>query len=206
MYHVFPGLPQINTNSSPSEVSAWKKDPNVARSHKVLFKRESADSSATYMSKIIEKVWTVKKSAPKVHIAYAISVCEFLLNPGVQKVQVSESAIKFNMAKYLQRVANKEKLISDDDDDDNDDAPLTRVEDNQREEGGQEEGGQDEGSQDEGGQEEGGQEGGQEEGGQEGGQEDIQEVIEESGGDDYFSSEEERLKAESLRKKYRKKY
>ena len=39
----------------------------------------------------------VKKHIPKIHIAYAISVCE-LSN---QKVQVSEALIKFNITKYL---------------------------------------------------------------------------------------------------------
>lgn len=101
MYCVFPNLPQINTNSSPSEVDKWKKNQNVAKCYKNLFKRETADDSATYMTRIIDKVWASKKHTPKIHIAYAISVCEFLLNPSNQKVQVSEASIKFNISKYL---------------------------------------------------------------------------------------------------------
>src|SRR5256884_9984952 len=79
MYYVFPNLPQINTNSSPSEVDKRKKNQNVAKCYKSLFKRETADDSATYMTRIIDKVWASKKHIPKIHIAYAISVCEFLL-------------------------------------------------------------------------------------------------------------------------------
>jgi len=101
MYCVFPNLPQINTNSSPSEVDKWKKNQNVAKCYKSLFKRETADDSATYMTRIIDKVWVSKKHTPKIHIAYAISVCEFLLNPSNQKVQVSEGSMKFNISKYL---------------------------------------------------------------------------------------------------------
>ena len=101
MYCVFPNLPQINTNSSPSEVDKWKKNQNVAKCYKSLFKRETADDSATYMTRIIDKVWASKKHTPKIHIAYAISVCEFLLNPSNQKVQVSEGSMKFNISKYL---------------------------------------------------------------------------------------------------------
>jgi predicted phosphoribosyltransferase len=41
------------------------------------------------MSKILDKVWPSKKTAPKVHIAYAISVCEFLLNPTNKRIQVA---------------------------------------------------------------------------------------------------------------------
>ena len=79
-----------------------KKNQNVAKCYKNLFKRETADDSATYMTRIIDKVWRQKNiHPPKVHIAYAISVCEFLLNLSNQKVQVSEASIKFNITKYL---------------------------------------------------------------------------------------------------------
>ena len=112
MYCVFPNLPQINTNSSPSEVDKWKKNQNIAKCYKSLFKRETADDSATYMTRIIDKVWASKKHTPKIHIAYAISVCEFLLNPSNQKVQVSEGSMKFNISKYLVSFSLNRKIIN----------------------------------------------------------------------------------------------
>jgi hypothetical protein len=113
MYCVFPLLPPINTNSSPSEVSKWKKNQNVAKCYKNLFKREeTADDSATYMTRIIDKVWASKKNTPKIHIAYAISVCEFLLNPSNQKVQVSEASIKYNISKYLVSFSLNREIIN----------------------------------------------------------------------------------------------
>jgi hypothetical protein len=112
MYCVFPNLPQINTNSSPSEVDKWKKNLNVAKCYKNLFKRETADDSATYMTRIIDKIWVSKKNTPKIHIAYAISVCEFLLNPSNQKVQVSEASIKFNMSRYLVSFSLNREIIN----------------------------------------------------------------------------------------------
>src|SRR5438874_3914382 len=66
------------------------------------------DGSATFMSKIIDKVWPIKKKAPKVHIAYAISVCEFILNPKNKKIQISEFPIKHKISKYLNKLVNKE--------------------------------------------------------------------------------------------------
>src|SRR5205823_2803824 len=45
-----------------------------------------------------------------------ISVCEYILNPSNQQIQVSESAIKFLILKYLQKGMNKEKLVSSDED------------------------------------------------------------------------------------------
>ena len=112
MYCVFPNLSQINTNSSPSEVNKWKKNQNVAKCYKSLFKRETADDSATYMTRIIDKVWASKKHTPKIHIAYAISVCEFLLNPSNQKVQVSEGSMKFNILKYLVSFSLNREIIN----------------------------------------------------------------------------------------------
>ena len=112
MYCVFPNLPQINTNSSPSEVNKWKKNQNVAKCYKSLFKQETADDSATYMTRIIDKVWASKKYTPKIHIAYAISVCEFLLNPSNQKVQVSEGSMKFNISKYLVSFSLNREIIN----------------------------------------------------------------------------------------------
>ena len=59
----------------------------------MLQKFETADDSVTYITRIIDKVQASKKYTPKVHIAYAISVCKFLLNLSNQKVQVSEVSI-----------------------------------------------------------------------------------------------------------------
>ena len=67
------------------------------------------------MSKILDCLFPSKK-APKIYVAYAISVCEYILNPSNQQIQVSESAIKFLISKYLQKVLNKEKLVSSDED------------------------------------------------------------------------------------------
>src|SRR5437763_16094131 len=60
--------------------------------------------------------YLLQKKRPKIYVAYAISVCEYILNPLNQQIQVSESAIKFLISKYLQKVLNKEKLVSSDED------------------------------------------------------------------------------------------
>src|SRR5579859_3280489 len=72
-----------------------------------------------YMIRIISKIWSAKKNAPKLHIAYAISICEFILNPSNLRIQVSEASIKSQITKYLQRISNKEKLSSNIDESDN---------------------------------------------------------------------------------------
>src|SRR5437868_3551346 len=177
MHRVFPTLPPVNTNSIPSEISNWKTNAEVVRCHEILFKHDSLDGSATFMSKIIDKVWPIKKKAPKVHIAYAISVCEFILNPKNKKIQISEFPIKHKISKYLNKLVNKERISNSDDEQE-----IGQV------------------IEDKEGQEEGDQEGDQE------GREN-EEMNEDGGGVDYYySSEEERhlFKSEGM-KKYKKK-
>ena len=112
LYNIFPELPSITSNSPPSEIRQWKSDPIVASCHNKLFKKIVVEEPTTFMSKILDRLFPSKKSAPKIYVAYAISVCEYILNPSNQQIQVSESAIKFLISKYLQKVLNKEKLVS----------------------------------------------------------------------------------------------
>ena len=88
----------------------------MANCHNKLFKKIVVEEPTTFMSKILDRLFPSKKSAPKIYVAYAISVCEYILNPSNQQIQVSESAIKFLISKYLQKVLNKEKLVSSDED------------------------------------------------------------------------------------------
>src|SRR5437763_3660004 len=60
--------------------------------------------------------YLLQKKRPKIYVVYAISICEYILNPSNQQIQVFESAIKFLISKYLQKVLNKEKLVSLDED------------------------------------------------------------------------------------------
>lgn len=188
MHRVFPNLPPVNTNSTPSEINNWKTNPEVARCHKILFQSDSPDGSATFMSKIIDKVWPTKKKAPKVHIAYAISVCEFILNPKNKKIQISEFSIKHKISKYLNKLVNKERISNSDDEQEKGQV----IEDKRGQEEGDQEGDQEE---DQEGDQEGDKEGRE--------KEEMNEV--EGGVDDYYSSEEERRLFESEEmKKYKK--
>ena len=53
------------------------------------------------MTKIIEKLWKEKRNAPKVQIAFAISICEVYLNPDNQVIQISEQVIDSKIRKNL---------------------------------------------------------------------------------------------------------
>ena len=46
------------------------------------------------MSMIIRNIWKSKTKGPKVQIAFAISICEFILDPEHNSITISEEAIK----------------------------------------------------------------------------------------------------------------
>lgn len=52
----------------------------------------------THMSKIIEHLWKGKKGS-KMQIAFAISVCELLLDPNNLHITIKEEVVKPNLIK-----------------------------------------------------------------------------------------------------------
>lgn len=96
MFSVFSelNLKIINSNSTEYQIRKWKNSPELKKCYNKLFKKTSSSESETYMSKIIGKIWKEKKNAPKIQIAFAISVCETILNPNNLVIQVNEDKIK----------------------------------------------------------------------------------------------------------------
>src|SRR3989440_3966800 len=43
-----------------------------------LFKKIVVEEPTTFMSKILDRLFPSKKSAPKIYVTYAISVCEYI--------------------------------------------------------------------------------------------------------------------------------
>lgn len=105
MFAVFRGsnLPQINTNVKDSEIRIWKSNPAVKCCFKNLFRKISPEEPETYMSRIIRNLSKGRRTTkgPKVQIAFAISVCEFILNPNNPSISISEEVIKPILAKNL---------------------------------------------------------------------------------------------------------
>ena len=57
------------------------------------------------MSRILEKVWADPDKASNVSIAFAISVCEELLNPDNESIQIKEEVLKNKLKKNQVRFA-----------------------------------------------------------------------------------------------------
>jgi hypothetical protein len=87
-------IPPMNSSFKESEIKAWKQKVAIGKCYDKLFKKISPNGHETYMTKIIGKVWKDKRNAPKKQVAYAISVCEMILNPNNLYIQVNEDIIK----------------------------------------------------------------------------------------------------------------
>lgn len=97
MFSVFreENLSPINTNAKDSEVRVWKNDPVLTGCYKKLFRKISPEEPETYMSRIVRNLWKGRKTkGPKVQVAFAISVCEYILDPKNASILICEEAIK----------------------------------------------------------------------------------------------------------------
>jgi hypothetical protein len=68
----------------------------------MLFDPISAEiPHVTYMSRVLEKVWADSDKASDVSVAFAISVCQTLLNPDSETIQIKEKSLKRKLKKNL---------------------------------------------------------------------------------------------------------
>lgn len=92
-------------NTSSSDLSKWKCGA-AKECYKKLFEPISGDDNqVTYMSRILEKVWSDSDKASEVLIAFAISVCKELLNPDNEGIQIKEEVLKYELRKNHVRFA-----------------------------------------------------------------------------------------------------
>jgi hypothetical protein len=79
-------------NASPAEVNKWKRTPAVKKCYSKLHQLVSDDSEASFMLRIVERVFVDSKN-----------VCKIFLNPDSENIQISESVMKKKL---------KEKLVN----------------------------------------------------------------------------------------------
>lgn len=105
MFYVFGAnnLPQIKTNSTPTEIHEWKNSRRVKRCYEHLFRAidPENDPKVSYMSSILERIWSNSERTPQIHMAYAIAVCTTLLNPNNNSIHITRSNIKSKTNRYL---------------------------------------------------------------------------------------------------------
>lgn len=94
-------LPLINSNAGPSEITEWKKRPEVRRCFENLFKyMDDKEDSPLVITRIVEKAFLGKEySNPE--FAYAIAICKTMLNPKHDVLQMKETILKSKVKYYL---------------------------------------------------------------------------------------------------------
>ena len=93
MYDTFREISIITHKASDSEIKRWKQNPTLRRCFEKLNERVDPERSETYMKTIINDVFK-KKDVTPIQIALVMSVCDILLNPSNNHVNLNEDIIK----------------------------------------------------------------------------------------------------------------
>jgi hypothetical protein len=93
-------LTPINNKAKPEIVLEWKRSEETKTCFKRLFKNISEGSEDTYMSLILNKIWP-SGDATHEKVAYAIAVCQTMLDPKQDSLMISESIIKHKLSRNL---------------------------------------------------------------------------------------------------------
>ncbi|GET63552.1 hypothetical protein GLOIN_2v1775615 [Rhizophagus irregularis DAOM 181602=DAOM 197198] len=101
-------IPAVNTALKESEIHKWKGSPTVKICYSNLFKKIKNLDPETYMSRILQ-ILKGRNQLSNMQIAYAISICEIILNPKNLHIQVTESVIKPVLTKNLVSIRNLNK-------------------------------------------------------------------------------------------------
>lgn len=91
-------LPPINTKSSPGDIKTWKESRQVRDAYRKL-KEQRHGSELTWSGRIIQKTWPNIKKVSKEKLAFAISICQFLLNPKNGSIKINDEVIRKLMEK-----------------------------------------------------------------------------------------------------------
>src|SRR5437763_3640141 len=97
-------LESINNKASPEEVLKWKRSEKTKACYKQLFE-DVENSDETYMSRILKKIW-LSGDATSEKVAYAIAVCQAMLDKNYEKITMSDTAIKNRAARNLVNIYN----------------------------------------------------------------------------------------------------
>ena len=94
-------LPPINLNASSTEISRWKSTQNVRWCYTNLFEPMNENTTISYMARILEKVWPDSRTPSQTQIAYAISVCQVVLDPNNKHIRITKKTIKKRFRRNL---------------------------------------------------------------------------------------------------------
>ena len=88
--------------AAPNEIKTWKESPAVKECYDLLHSKINDDDDATWCGRILSKIWSDLFKASSEQIAFAVSLCEFFLNPKNEDLK--------NDNKYLRIMTNKNNI------------------------------------------------------------------------------------------------
>jgi hypothetical protein len=99
-------LPTMDTKHTLDDILEWKSKPSVRKCFENLHKQ--VNNGKTYMTRILQKVWPRNDVREIRHhwIAYAVTVCEILLDPEIPSIQITELIAKPRMRIHLQNIVS----------------------------------------------------------------------------------------------------
>ena len=87
-------LSPINLNASAADINQWKSSANIRWCYDNLFQPMAEGSIVSYMARILERVWPKAGTSSQTLMAYAISVCQILLNPDNNHIKITKKIIR----------------------------------------------------------------------------------------------------------------
>lgn len=89
-------LPPINTNATAAEIHQWKSTASVRNCYNSLF-QTIPGSDIAYVTRITERVWPDPTKRTNPQVAYAVSICQTLLDPNNEIIKIKEKIIKHKL-------------------------------------------------------------------------------------------------------------
>ncbi len=93
-------LPPINMKATSVEIHQWKSTESIKNCYQKLF-QPIFKKDVSYITQIIERVWSDASECPAIQIAYAITICQILLDPNNNNIKISESIAKPKLQENL---------------------------------------------------------------------------------------------------------
>ena len=97
-------MPKITADSPANLIIEWKTSHQVKEAFRKLSQDIAGSKNETWCARILSKCWP--KFPTREQHAFAIAICQHLLNPKVDSIKINDSAIKHKMANIIVSINN----------------------------------------------------------------------------------------------------
>ncbi len=97
-------MPKITTDSPAHLIVQWKASHQVKEAFQKLSQDIAGSKNETWCARILSKCWP--KFPTREQHAFAIAICQHLLNPKVGSIKLQDRVIKRKMANIIVSINN----------------------------------------------------------------------------------------------------